>query len=270
MDEGFPFDFPEYEENHAGPPAPENLRFLESQTPKDPAPQSIASPIGSLAATSPPPPAEDGGMAQGDLGDLTESMESSEIIPCPVRPVREDLSQDKQDRVLSLKLRQEIWKVHFQDCALQKGVEPLQLQIPRDKRDTLLLGERMIDGERTSSVVLDRMQSYLPHAIDIIYQDAQDERFGFTLVYIGLKPAWQAHPQAYNSILALHMAWATLFPWAKLVNEGCNIDVATFAKWHTDNEIEVRRKRTSDSDTVIAEAMDFVEDHQGVSRRARW
>lgn len=209
-------------------------------------------------------------MAQGDLGGLTESLENSGIIQSPVRPVREDLPQDQQDRVLSLKLRKEIWKVHFRDCALQEGAEPLQLQIPRNKRDSLLLGERMMDGQRTSSVVFDRMQSYLPHAIDVIYQDSQDERFGFTLVYIGLKPAWQAHPQAYNSILALHMAWATLFPWAKLVNEGCNIDVASFAKWHTDNEIEVRRKRTSDSDTVMAEAMDFVEDHEGFSRRARW
>lgn len=187
-----------------------------------------------------------------------------------VRPIREYLPQDKQDRVLSLKLRQEIWKVHFRDCALQEGAEPLQLQIPRNKRDALLLGEGMVDGERTRSVVFDRMQSYLPHAIDIIYQDAQDERFGFTLVYIGLKPAWQAHPQAYNSILALHTAWATLSPWAKLVNEGCNIDVATFAKWHTDNEIEIRRQRTSDNDTVMAEAMDFVEDYEGLSRRARW
>lgn len=266
----FPFNFPEYEENHAGPPAPEHLRLLESQTSNEPAAQSVAGPFSSPAANPPPPPAENGGMAQGDLGDLTESLEDSEIIQSPVRPVREDLPQDQQERILSLNLRQEIWKMHFRDCALQEGAEPLQLQIPRNKRDTLLLGGRIMDGEGTSSVVFDRMQSYLPHVIDVIYQDAQDERFGFTLVYIGLKPAWQAQPQAYNSILALHMAWATLFPWAKLVNEGCNIDVATFAKWHTDNEIEVRRQRTSDSDTVMAEAMDFVKDYEGLSRRARW
>lgn len=57
-----------------------------------------------------------------------------------------------------------------------------------------------------SSMVFDRLRNCLPHAIDIIYQDSPDGRFGFTLLYIGLKSAWQDEPHAPNSVLALHLA----------------------------------------------------------------
>lgn len=64
------------------------------------------------------------------------------------RPVREDLSKPMQDRVLPLDVRQGIWERHFIDCEMQEGPEPLQLQIPRNKRNTLLVGDKIVDGEK--------------------------------------------------------------------------------------------------------------------------
>lgn len=182
-----------------------------------------------------------------------------------VRPVREDLPQHMQDRILTLQLRQEIWKKHFQDCEMQEGAEPLQLQIPRNKRVELLVGEKIGDGERTGRTIFDHLRTVLPAAVDVMYQDSPDKRFGFTLLYIGLKSAWLENPHAWGPVLALQMAWSTLFPWANLVNDRYNINVVKWARWHTDNEIESMRKRLSDKNDLMATAFDYVE-KEGTSR----
>lgn len=183
-----------------------------------------------------------------------------------VRPVREDMPKPKQDRVLPLKLRQELWATHFQDCEMQEGAEPLQLQIPRGKRDTLFFGEMGSDGDRTYRAIFDLLRlGVLPAAIDVIWQDSPDTRFDYTLLYIGLKPAWLDNPNAWGPVMALHMAWAMLLPWANLVNDRYNVTVLEWARWYTEHEIETMRKRSSDMDSLMARAIKFVED-ENISR----
>lgn len=178
-----------------------------------------------------------------------------------VRPVREDMPQRKQDRVLPLELRQELWARNFQDCEMQEGAEPLQLQIPRSKRDTLLLGKLFLNGERNFRDIFDRLRlGVLPAAVDVVWQDSADNKFDYTLLYIGLKPAWLDNPEDWGPVLALHMAWAMLLPWAKLVSDGYNITVLDWARWYTDNEIQTMRKRSSDMESLMARATKYVED----------
>lgn len=191
-----PFEFPQYDHFHVGTPAPEHVRIAESQRQ---AGQAAAGPSSSPASTHPSPNVEvaQEATAQGNL---------------VVRPAREDLPKALQDRVLPLNVCQEIWEKHFPNCKKQEGTEPLQLQIPRSKTSSLLVGRIKSDGQVTTREIFDRLRNYLPCGIDVIYQDSSDKRFGFTLLYIGLIPGFKDEPQVGSAIVDLHRAWSTLWP----------------------------------------------------------
>lgn len=236
----------QYGPTHNGTPAPEHIRIMESH---EQATETVAGPSSSATPARSPP-----------------DVEIAQEVPAqnnPVaRPVREDLPKAVQDRVLPLKVRQDIWEKHFPNCEKQDGAEPLQLQIPRNKTSSLLVGRIESDGQVTTREVFDRLRSYLPWGIDIMYQDSSDERFGFTLLYIGLVPGLKDRPQVGSAIMDLHGAWAILWPWARLVNEGYDIDAVKFARWHVENEIKARRQKALDVEGRMVESLAFVEQEQ--------
>lgn len=87
-------------------------------------------------------------------------------------------------------------------------------------------------------------------------------RFGLALLNIGLGPELRDEPQAERAIIALHAAWAIFWPWARLVNDGYNVDIAKFIQWRIKNEIEAQQRKALDIVGGMAEALAFVEKEQ--------
>lgn len=222
-------------------------------------------PLAGLAKPKPvqAPPVSQPSTAPKDKAEAAQKAAAAQKAPPKekpiVRPVREHLAQNVRERVLPLKLRQEIWDEHFPNCQRQEGAEPLQVQIPSNKRSSLLIGQVLSNDEGTKKVIFDELQTYLPCGIDVIYQDAADKRFGLTLLYIGLKHNCKFAPRSHVSISSLQSAWDILFHWACLVEQRYEIDVARFAQWKLDEEIEARYYGILDRDGSMAKAVAFVE-----------
>lgn len=230
-----------YSETHAGTPAPEHVRLMQPQKLEEPAAQIVTQP--SIVPASAPPPTSSYAAKNAPTQGIAIA-----------RPVREDLPQGLQDRVLPLNVRQAIWEEHFVDCEIQKDAEPLQLQIPRNKASSLLIPELISrKGKRGR-----RFDYALPEAVDIVYEESTDQRFGFTLLYIG--PKRREFPEAQATIMALRVAWATLLPWANLVNDGYNINVVKWTRWQTLNDNNMFGDKISDKDNVMSKATYYVKD----------
>lgn len=211
--------------------------------------QIIADTSSSTSPAQPPPDAETAQIATAQ-GNVV------------VRPVREDLPKDLQDRVLPLKVRQEIWEKYFPNCKKQEGTEPLQLQIPRNKVVSLPRGKIEPDRQITAKEVYRRINSHLPCGIDIIVQPSADKRFAHVLLYIGLGPELRDEPQAERAIIALHAAWAILWPWARLANDGYDVELVKFIQWRIKNEIEAHQRKALDIVGGMEEALAFVKQEQ--------
>lgn len=241
MSDTFPFEFFVYNETYASPAAPESLRLLESLNLRGSAEQILTQP--SVLPASPPPPRN---------GDAVQNPPTQDMSV--TRPAREDLPQGLQNRVLPLTVRQEIWEKHFADYKAQEDTEPLQLQIPQNKAFSLLIPE-IISHKATRGWGL---YGALPEVIDIIYQNSTDQRFGFTLLYVGLKRG--GFPHARGAIMALRVAWEILLPWANLVNEGYDINVVKWVRWQTLNDNSMMRCKILDTYYVMPKTTYYVKD----------
>lgn len=233
----------------SGLPRQSTLRILESQNLRDPAVQIVTQPS-ILPASAPPPPNSDAVQKAPAQGMSI------------ARPVREDLPQGLQDRVLPLNVRQAIWEEYFADCKIQEDAEPLQLQIPRNKASSLLIPDK---GKRRR-----KFDYVLPEAVDIVCQNSTDQRFGFTLLYIG--PKRREFPHARETVMALRVAWATLVPWANLVNDGYNISLVKWTRWQTFNDNNMMGDKIWDKDSVMSKATYYVKDVEKIHDEldARW
>lgn len=163
---------------------------------------------------------------------LPKTIGASAGSKAPRRPVREDLPENTRDRVLTLKERQLIWDHYFENCPMQvqgddagiHATEPLQLQIPRQKRFRLL-GERVSDSQgRVWNEGFEKLRFALHPAIEIVFQDPSDKKFPYILLYIGIRSFHKVEPLAISTVMGLRLTWAGLLAWALEVNDNWQVD----------------------------------------------
>lgn len=115
--------------------------------------QIIADTSSSLSSAHPPPKAQTAQVATAQ-GNVV------------VRPMREDMPKAWRDRVLPLKVRQEIWDKYFPNCKRQEGTEPLQLLIPLNQGLSLLVGKIESESQVRSDHIFGRLRNHLLCGID--------------------------------------------------------------------------------------------------------